>query len=503
MALTLRGLAAERALGIRVLTGKDVLDRPIGWVHPTELTDPQAFLEGGELLLTTGLALTEETSAAYVRRLVDAGVAGLGFGVGLSHERVPQALVDTAADVGLPVLEVPRKTPFIAITRAVSRAVAADEYAATVRVGQAQQELTRTAVGKSGPGGVVRRLARLIDGWVLLFDGSAVTEASSAATRAYGAELREELERLRSGTRVAALGEYEVVLQTLDTRARRILAVGTKGPLDPPGRHITNTAVSLLSLALEQDVALAQAWRSLRTGVVDLLAAGQRELAFEVMTTVWGDPPEPPWSLLAFVGGPAARRRLYDTIEGNAEPVFFAQSGAMIVVVGTAGGVTVERALDAAARIGGLHGGLADSVAIEDFARGFEQAAQAARAAEAEGAALVSYAEHAGRGLLSLIDPVVARAFADRTLAPLRQRGELVASLRCWLEHHGHWDNAATALGVHRHTLRNRIRKAAELLGRDLDLPGVRAELWVAVQAVDRPAAPLTTVFPRPSRSTG
>ena len=489
MALTLRGLAAERPLAIRVLTGEDALDRPIGWVHPTELTDPQAFLEGGELLLTTGLALTERSSAAYIHRLVDAGVAGLGFGVGLSHERVPRALVDTAAKVGLPVLEVPRKTPFIAITRAVSRAVAADEYAATVRIGRGQQELTRTAVGKGGPGGVVRRLARLIDGWVLLFDASGVTEASSVAARAYGGELREELERLRSGTRVAALGEYEVVLQTLDTRARRVLAVGTKGPLDAAGRHIVNTAVSLLSLALEQDVALAQAWQSLRTGMVDLLAAGQHELAFDVMTTMWGDPPEPPWSVLAFVGGPAARHRLCDAIEGDGlpEPVFFALSGSAVVVLGASGGGVVKRALDAAARVGSLHGGFADPVAIEDFASGMEQAGLAARAAEAEGKALVSYAEHSGRGLLSLIDPVVAQVFADRMLAPLRQhgRGELVESLRCWLEHHGHWDNAATALGVHRHTLRNRIRKAGELLGRDLELPGVRAELWVAVQVKD------------------
>ncbi|MGH9059255.1 MAG: PucR family transcriptional regulator ligand-binding domain-containing protein, partial [Acidimicrobiales bacterium] len=86
MALTLRALADERPLGLRVLAGATALDRPIGWVHPTELTDPQAFLEGGELLLTTGLALNDAfDEAAYVRRLVEAGVAGLGFGVGLSH----------------------------------------------------------------------------------------------------------------------------------------------------------------------------------------------------------------------------------------------------------------------------------------------------------------------------------------------------------------------------------------------------------------------------------
>jgi purine catabolism regulator len=483
MALTLRALAADRPLGLRVLTGEDLLDRPIGWVHPTELTDPQAFLEGGELLLTTGLALDEETSTAYVRRLVEAGVAGLGFGVGLSHDEVPHALVVTAADVGLPVLEVPRETPFIAITRAVSRAVAAGEYATTVRIGRAQQELTRTAVGKSGPAGVLRKLAKLVDGWVLLFDRTTVTEAAPASARAYGPSLREELERLRTGTRVVPLDGDEVALQTLDTSARRVLAVGTATPLDRAGQHIVNTAVSVLSLALEQDRAQTAARQALRSGLLELLAGGQDELALRVLATTGGEPPESPWSVVVFLGPPAARRKLLDALE--AEAVFAARSGSSVVAFGS--GTVVDTVAEAALRIGGLHGGVAGPVPAAGFAAGLEQAELAARAAEAEDKILLSAAEHTGRGLLSLIDPVVAQAFAHGVLAPLREhdetgRGDLESSLRCWLEHHGHWDVAAARLGVHRHTLRNRIRKAGELLGRDLDSPGVRAELWVALQ---------------------
>jgi PucR family transcriptional regulator, purine catabolism regulatory protein len=34
---------------------------------------------------------------------------------------------------------------------------------------------------------------------------------------------------------------------------------------------------------------------------------------------------------------------------------------------------------------------------------------------------------------------------------------------------------------VHRHTLRKRIRRAGELLGRDMGSAGVRAELWLAL----------------------
>jgi purine catabolism regulator len=56
-----------------------------------------------------------------------------------------------------------------------------------------------------------------------------------------------------------------------------------------------------------------------------------------------------------------------------------------------------------------------------------------------------------------------------------------VESVRVWLAHHGQWEPAAAQLAVHRHTLRKRIRRAAELLGRDVDQPGTRAELWVAL----------------------
>jgi purine catabolism regulator len=66
-------------------------------------------------------------------------------------------------------------------------------------------------------------------------------------------------------------------------------------------------------------------------------------------------------------------------------------------------------------------------------------------------------------------------------LAPLAHEPELVASLRAYLAANGQGEAAARALGVHRHTLRYRIRKIAELLGRDLDDPGARAELWIAL----------------------
>ena len=482
MALTLAGLAADRPLGLRVLTGDDVLDRPIGWVHPTELTDPQAFLEGGELLLTTGLALDEETSPAYVRRLVDAGVAGLGFGVGLSHDVVPRSLVATAAVVGLPVLEVPRETPFIAITRAVSRAVAADEYATTVRIGRAQQELTRTAVGQGGPAGVLRKLAKLVDGWVLLFDRTTVAEAAPASARAYGASLREELERLRAGTRVVALDGQEVVLQTLDTSARRVLAVGPRPARHGGAAHRQHRGLGAFPGAgtgsragggpagTAVRVAGAAGGRPGRAGVA---GAGRRRARAAGAAVVGAGVPR----CARRRGASCSERWTEERVRGAARGRRWSPSARR----------RRRPVAEAALRIGGLHGGLAGPV--PHGLRGRAGAGGAGRPRGGGGGQDPGLGGRAhGPRPAVAHRPGGGARLRRHLLAPLRAhdetgRGDLVESLRCWLEHHGHWDVAAARLGVHRHTLRNRIRKAQELLGRDLDSPGVRAELWVALQA--------------------
>lgn len=117
-------------------------------------------------------------------------------------------------------------------------------------------------------------------------------------------------------------------------------------------------------------------------------------------------------------------------------------------------------------------------------------ARRALDAAERRDRTVLRFADLAGSGLAALVRPEDAGAFADAVLAPLvrhdaERRGDLVASLREWLAQHGQWDPAASRLGVHRHTLRARITRAAALLGRDLDSPDVRAELWFALHVAE------------------
>ena len=101
VALTVEDLIRTRGLDLNVLAGRAGVSNAIRWVHVSELEDPTPWLKGGELLLTTGIGVgrTPARQRGYVRRLADAGLAGLGFGVGFSFRRVPKPLVD-AADAG-------------------------------------------------------------------------------------------------------------------------------------------------------------------------------------------------------------------------------------------------------------------------------------------------------------------------------------------------------------------------------------------------------------------
>ncbi|WP_369261162.1 PucR family transcriptional regulator [Streptomyces sp. R35] len=130
-ALTLRDILAldpVRGTEPELLAGEGALDRPVRWVHSSEVYEGANFLDGGELLLTNGFGLTdadEATRRQYVRELAARGAAGLAVEVGRSLVRMPEEVVDEARRLGLPLLALHRVVPFVRITEAANRAIVA------------------------------------------------------------------------------------------------------------------------------------------------------------------------------------------------------------------------------------------------------------------------------------------------------------------------------------------------------------------------------------------
>jgi phosphoribosylcarboxyaminoimidazole (NCAIR) mutase len=125
MPLTLRevlDLDVVRRGQPQVVAAADRLDVPVRWVHAIELTDVGRLLRGGELVLSTGIALPDSDAGlgAYVEELASAGVCGLAIELGRRYARtLPVPLAAAAARCGLPLIAFGREVPFVEITEAV------------------------------------------------------------------------------------------------------------------------------------------------------------------------------------------------------------------------------------------------------------------------------------------------------------------------------------------------------------------------------------------------
>jgi PucR family transcriptional regulator, purine catabolism regulatory protein len=514
--LTVGQVAALPDLGLLVRTSAPSLDREVRWVAVSELVDPKPWLDGGDLLLTTGMALVDDPKAsrAYVRRLVDADVAALGFGVGLSHQVIPPSLVTAAEQAGLPVLEVPQPVPFVALSKAVSRLLSAEEYADSAASFDCQRRLIRAALAEpgapateragrrvaTGTAGVVGVLAKHVNGFVLHLDalGDVITaHPSAAAERASG--LAGEIERLRprgllASASIATADEHLVILPIgVKGAADGFLVVGSTRPLRSADQAVMNLAVSLLSWAASRPLATAEGmdpWRRLLVSV-----ALEHGLTTDLASALGLGALQPGRAVALTVRG-AAGRPVPDAVLAAANA-----SGKAVVCrrasgdVGGFGAVDDDgdlpaplRALAAVGDVGAV--GVSCVLDLTDAANVRQAVDQADRAALGSG--LQHFTDAPARGITSLIDAATTAAWATGYLGDLLaapEGAELMETLLAWLDEHGQVDAAAQQLGIHRHTVRHRLRRAEAALGRTLDDPSVRADLWFALTAV-RPEAP-------------
>lgn len=125
--IELDALLSDYLLGLVLLAGveHDTGQRPVQWVHSSDLADPTPFLTPRTVLLSTGAQFGDDPDAApideYIDRLVGAGITALGIGVGLQWERIPPALIESCDRRHLPLFRVPYDTPFLAVVRTAAR----------------------------------------------------------------------------------------------------------------------------------------------------------------------------------------------------------------------------------------------------------------------------------------------------------------------------------------------------------------------------------------------
>ena len=506
-ALKVGDLLKIPTLHLTTVAGGGGLSNSIRWVHVSELEDPTPWLKGGELLLTTGMGVggTPAKQRAYIRRLMQAGLAGLGFGLGFSFGKVPKAMTETAEEASFPLFTVPYPVPFIAITEAVFSKLAAEQYDLLSRSLEAEHNLTRAVLEGRGLEGIVASLSRATGGWALLLDlhGSALT-AVPASARSHGQRVWSELrssrvEGVRFSLSVLDRGHH-ISIQPVSAQGRveAFLAVGKRQALSQFDRIVSSHALALLALEMAKARAVSDTERRLRGDILDQLLrgpAGLRE-SRQALRRFGFDLGQP--VLVVAVSGPDPN----ESLARACEAVLAELTGAYLVseredlvlaVVQPGDDDTLSRVRAglASRSSGDVAAGAGSLVPVEQLPQGVREARYALRVCQTEGRPEARFSDLGTyQLLLSLQEPEALRTFASSVLAPLDEydkahEGNLVTSLRAFLEHNARWEAAAADLFVHRHTLRYRMRKVQQLSGRDLSSPRDRMEFFLALRARD------------------
>ncbi|MEC5170458.1 PucR family transcriptional regulator ligand-binding domain-containing protein [Glaciihabitans sp. GrIS 2.15] len=484
-------LAAPGPIGRQQLTG----------VHISELADPTPYLEGGELLLTTGIPLVGGPAVIrdYVGRLAHTGIAALALGLGAGTDRVDPELVSACSDAALDLLLVPAAVPFLHISRAFWQLVGQREQADLASRLSLQTALARAATRDDPAQAIVTALAQGLGGWAayLPADGSRETIWPRASADIVP-QLRAESARFdlvgTYSTATFPLNGMDVVEHSITIGQRTVgfLAVGAGRGLRKADRQLILTSCMLLSLTAQGAGEVSRVAEALGESIAVLILGAHVDAA-RVASEHAGRPPLGDFARLLAVRGRAASPVHSRELALAMASLELPQSTLAATVAGTltatVDGIRLVILPETAAAggrggavsLGGVSpGGVSPGGA--EYAVALGQPLPLAELAAAVGP--VAFAcRTASLGTVVDVDGSVdARGDTWVDTLARHPRGDLRDTVRSYLAHRGQWESAARELGIHRNSLRHRIAVASELIDADLADPDTAAALWIALR---------------------
>ena len=492
--ITARGLTQVESLGLTLVAGAHAADREIAWAHAIELSDPTPYLTGGELVMTTGINIGGDAAAQadYLARLSSAGTAALAVDTGTTFSEVPSGVLAAGDDSGIPVLQVPASTPFIAIARVVIDAVKADELRSVQRVVDHQEVLARATL-RGGIPAVVDTLADSLSAAVVVTgaDGGMLAAAGVGHQRlgtVLTQSVRPATARHHAGY-VTADGDALITVQTLRVAqpVRGHLAVRTVQPLSTADRLLLAHAVSLISIALEKPARVMDAEQRLRTAVTREMLSGSGTVDAGLLRFFGFEPDGDVVVVVLSGAGPvcAAEQNLGRLLSAAGAYLLAPRGDEIVIVLPAAGSRRrISDVINAFGRTCGRApaGGVSRPGRLCAITMAVEEAGVALQCGAGSG--ITEFGELGAFGaLLGGRSTAELHLFAA-PLDPLAGRDdELIETLAAFLQHNGQLEAAAASLHVHRHTMRNRVRRISEMLSDDLGSADTRARLWLALKS--------------------
>ena len=236
-----------------VLSGAHLDERPVRWVHTSEIYEISPLLKGGEVLLTTGLGLVGVGAVAlgdYARALADRSIAALVLELGRTFTGAPSPLLDGAREAGLPLITLRGIVPFIEITETVHAMLLSREVARLRLARHVETVVTTALVAGAGLGDLLRELAALAECPVRLYgtDGHLVAASDMAGAPAEVGDAAEPVGgwpqagvELRAHTwgRLVVHGSATIARELIAERGATAIAIelGRAGPSGGPSRR--------------------------------------------------------------------------------------------------------------------------------------------------------------------------------------------------------------------------------------------------------------------------
>lgn len=501
--------AAE--LDLKIVTSSGV-DPEIRWVSTTELIDLSPYLEGGEIVLTTGLSLSADDPRwlDFVSGLSRAQAAAIGFAVGVNHERTPPALIQAATAYRVSLFEVPKPTPFIAVSKAVADLVGNDELASTRRALSTQRHILNQAFSTQGTPGVLARLAAATDSHAAVLRADGSVESATAGMPIFD-ELLAAVKTLATDNTRAALGasdrERAWLVHPLGLHgvAHRFLAICGEKPPTPSQQGAITAATIVLSLEDTRQRAEQDSEVERRERITKLLVQGDGDAACATFSVLWPDAHLP------------ERIRVVLT-EGDPEMVSaFATEATLGVTAtrliaryepGVEHGIELPRVALICESLTEIEVNRVIALATShqlDVVVGRDTELRRARISWASAWSKLNEMEPAGPAsrmksrivwadqgtpVIEALASVPNHDLQQTVLGALAsddpETVQLRETLRSFLAHNGQAGPAAAALGVHRNTLRHRLDRVEQLTNRSLSQADDRAELWIALRLLDQ-----------------
>ena len=494
--LCLGDVLAEEDFGLTLITGgPECAQRGVRGAHAVEVEEPARWLAREWVMLTTGVRLRGNAGAqrALVPSLDEAGVSALGFGVGLGFKNVPAALVEAAGERGFPVFAVPYDTPFREIVQFVERSLSGGEEHVFRRLTALQRYLVDALRTAEPERAMVERLAGFLDAGVMLLGADG--EPEIVAGKPPVAELLSGIRAQPVGLMELEAGGWHAVATPIATPSGQgmrwlVLASprpGFIGKLAKPAAEATAPLLAAMSrlgeVVRDQELAvkaalLDEALEPVR--VRDLQPLAARAAAFGIDFSA-------PARLVVIhrSADPAGvRRELVAALDRARIPHLVQQRDGSLTALIQGGDAQIGSALAPLADSRRLSIGVGRAIrAIADAHHSLRDAELAAARAAGEPRIVRFEDFDLGTFMVSEIPPERLGPKVGEILSVLRANPPLDEAIRAYFAHD--LDIAATAvsLHLHRNSLRYRLARLEQLLGRSLKQPATIAALYLALAA--------------------